>query len=53
MNINAERSETWRAELRSAMKAKERTEIPRVHMPELDAEYRSHTRTEEVNLGLT
>src|SRR5665647_2202891 len=53
MNINAERSETWRAELRSSMKAKERTEIPRVHMPELDAEYRSHTRTEEVNLGLT
>ena len=53
MIINAERSETWRAELRNSMKAKERTEIPRVHMPELDAEYRSHSRLEEVNLGLT
>jgi glutamate synthase (NADPH/NADH) small chain len=48
-----ERAQTWRAELRSSMKAKERTDIPRVHMPELDAEYRSHNRVEEVNLGLT
>ena len=34
------------------MKPKERTAIPRVQMPELDAEYRSHSRREEVNLGL-
>ena len=47
-----ERAQPWRADLRSAMKAKERTDIPRVHMPELDAEYRSHNRVEEVNLGL-
>ena len=35
------------------MKAKERTAIPRVEMNELDAEYRSHSRKEEVNRGLT
>ena len=34
------------------MKPKERTLIPRVHMNELDPEYRSHSRKEEVNLGL-
>ncbi len=47
------RNSQWRKDLRSSLKAKERTEIPRVIMPELDAEYRSHTRTEEVNRGLT
>lgn len=47
------RNSQWRKDLRSSLKAKERTEIPRVTMPELDAEYRSHTRTEEVNRGLT
>ncbi|MDR2285959.1 MAG: NADPH-dependent glutamate synthase [Prevotellaceae bacterium] len=46
------RSETWRIELRSMIKAKERTDIPRVHMPELDPGIRSRN-TEEVNLGLT
>lgn len=35
------------------MKPKERTAIPRVEMNELDAEYRSHSRKEEVNQGLT
>jgi len=39
--------------LRNAIKAKDRTNIERVHMPELDAEYRSHSRLEEVNLGIT
>lgn len=34
------------------MKPKERTAIPRVKMNELDPEYRSHSRKEEVNLGL-
>lgn len=50
--IQARRSEPWREELRKSIKAKERGDIPRVHMPELDPEYRSHTLTEEVNLGL-
>lgn len=48
-----DRNSQWRKDLRSSLKAKERTTIPRVIMPELDAEYRSHTRTEEVNRGLT
>lgn len=51
--IQARRSEGWRDELRKSMKAKERGEITRVHMPELDPEYRSHSLREEVNLGLT
>jgi len=53
MESNEERAQQWRVDLRSAMKPKERTDIPRVHMPELDAEYRSHNRVEEVNLGLS
>ena len=51
--IAARRSEPWREELRKSKKNKERTDIPRVKMNELDPEYRSHTRLEEVNLGLT
>ncbi len=51
--IAARRSEPWREELRKSMKNKERTDIPRVHMNELDAVYRSRVRNEEVNLGLT
>lgn len=47
------RNATWREELRKAMKPKERTAIPRVKMAELDPVYRSHTRLEEVNQGLT
>ncbi len=46
------RNAAWRVELRKSMKPKERTAIPRVKMPELDPEYRSHSRREEVNLGL-
>ena len=46
------RNAPWRVELRKSMKPKERTAIPRVVMPELDPEYRSHSRREEVNLGL-
>lgn len=41
----------WREELRKSMKAKERTDLPRVHMNEQDAEIRSHNNI-EVNLGL-
>lgn len=50
--IAARRAEPWREVLRKSKKNKERTDIPRVEMNELDAEYRSHTRLEEVNLGL-
>jgi glutamate synthase (NADPH/NADH) small chain len=52
LNLTEERAQAWRAELRASMKAKERTDIPRVHMPELDPNIRSHNN-EEVNLGLT
>jgi glutamate synthase (NADPH) small chain len=53
MNLTEERAQEWRIKLRNSMKAKERTDIPRVHMPELDAEFRSHSQKDEVNLGLT
>ena len=48
-----DRDAEWRKELRANLKAKERTQIPRVSMPELDAEYRAKIRDEEVNIGLT
>ena len=48
-----DRDADWRKELRSAMKPKERAQIERVTMPELDPAYRATTRTEEVNCGLT
>ncbi len=48
-----DRSAAWRDELRKSMKAKERTQIERVKMPELDPVYRATTRTEEVNKGLS
>lgn len=48
-----DRNAGWRKELRASMKAKERTTIERVKMPELDPLYRATTRTEEVNIGLT
>ncbi len=48
-----ERTQSWRVELRNSMKPKDRMEIPRVIMPELNPEYRCHTMKEEVNLGLT
>ena len=47
-----DRNAAWREELRKSMKPKERVAIPRVKMNELDPEYRSHSRKEEVNLGL-
>ena len=47
-----DRNAPWREALRKQMKPKERTAIPRVRMNELDPEYRSHSRKEEVNLGL-
>lgn len=48
-----DRNAPWREELRKSMKAKERTAIKRVVMPELDPVYRATTRLEEVNKGLT
>ena len=50
--IAEQRSQEWRDTLRKSMKAKERTDIPRVHMNELDPDYRRHNK-EEVNQGLT
>ncbi|MGN1263081.1 MAG: sulfide/dihydroorotate dehydrogenase-like FAD/NAD-binding protein, partial [Prevotella sp.] len=47
------RDTTWRKELRSSLRAKERTTIPLVIIPELDPVYRSTSRAEEVNIGLT
>lgn len=51
--IQARRNEPWREELRKTIKAKERGDRPRVHMPELDPDYRSHSLKDEVNLGLS
>ncbi len=48
-----DRDAEWRKALRASMKPKERTQIERVKMPELDPVYRATTRTEEVNIGLT
>lgn len=48
-----DRNAPWRENLRKVLKPKERTAIPRVKMNELEPEYRSHTRLEEVNQGLT
>ncbi|MDO5447141.1 MAG: bifunctional dihydroorotate dehydrogenase B NAD binding subunit/NADPH-dependent glutamate synthase [Prevotellaceae bacterium] len=48
-----DRNADWRKELRASMKAKDRTAMNRVVMPELAPEYRATTRTEEVNTGLT
>lgn len=48
-----DRNAVWRKELRAAAKPKERAAIERVVMPELEPGYRSTTRKEEVNKGLT
>lgn len=48
-----DRNAEWRQEIRKSMKAKERTAIKRIIMPELDPVYRATTRTEEVNIGLS
>lgn len=51
-SIAARRAEPWREELRKSKKAKERTDLVRVKMNELDPNYRNKNN-EEVNLGLT
>ena len=50
--INIERKEEWRAELRRSIRAKERGNIDRVHMIEREPEVRNKI-FEEVNLGYT
>lgn len=50
--IALRRAEPWREALRKTKKSKERTDISRVRMNELNADYRSGNH-EEVNLGLT
>jgi glutamate synthase (NADPH) small chain len=50
--LKAEREQEWRAEIRSAMKNKERTSLTRVHMNEVDAVERTQSNI-EVNTGLT
>jgi glutamate synthase (NADPH/NADH) small chain len=50
--IQEGRNLAWREELRKSMKTKERTDIPRVHMNELEPRYRARVQ-EEVNRGLT
>lgn len=47
------RDAAWREELRQSVSARQRTDIPRVVMPELPTEYRITSLTEEVNQGLT
>ena len=42
--LSAQRAEKWREELRRSRKAKERTDIPRVKMKELDPAYRITNR---------
>ena len=53
LEILTDRKAEWREELRKSMKGKDRSEIERVKMPELDPVYRATTRTEEVNTGLS
>lgn len=52
INTDASRDAQWRADLRNALTAKERTAIPRAKMPMLDADYRVNCN-EEVNQGLS
>jgi len=49
--LKEERNKEWRVELRKSMKAKERTDKVRVHMPEADPMIRNKN-SEEVNKGL-
>jgi glutamate synthase (NADPH/NADH) small chain len=50
--LKEERSQEWRATLRSKTKNKERMLIPRVKMPELAPEIRVKYQGREVNMGL-
>ena len=50
--LKQEREEAWRISIRSKMKNKERTDLPRVKMHEVDASERVKSNI-EVNTGLT
>ena len=50
---STDRNSEWREALRKSMKPKERTQIERCEMRELDPGYRRHKLREEVNRGLT
>ena len=50
--LKSERQQPWREELRKSMKAKDRTSIQRVKMPEQDPHVRNRNH-KEVNQGLT
>lgn len=53
LEVLTDRNAEWRKALRASMKPKERTQIERAKMPELDSVYRATTLREEVNQGLT
>ncbi|MFV0553579.1 MAG: NADPH-dependent glutamate synthase [Mangrovibacterium sp.] len=53
IDLKAERAEEWRAELRKKIKAKDRTDIERVRMPEMNPEVRAKHMDKEVNVGLS
>ncbi|MDA3930535.1 MAG: NADPH-dependent glutamate synthase [Prolixibacteraceae bacterium] len=51
--LKERRDQEWRAELRNKLKGKERTNLPRVHMPEESPEERVKHQNLEVNTGLS
>jgi glutamate synthase (NADPH/NADH) small chain len=51
-NLKNDREQEWRAALRGKMKNKERTDIKRVKMPEMDPQVRILYQDREVNRGL-
>ncbi len=51
--LKIEREKEWRVELRNKTKNKERTDIPRVKMPEMDPKERIKYQDREVNQGLS
>jgi glutamate synthase (NADPH/NADH) small chain len=50
--LKAERSQEWRAELRTSLKTRERVQLERLSMPEQEPDVRNRNFL-EVNLGLT
>ena len=50
--LQAERAQLWREELRKTIKNKERTDLIRVKMPEVDAKIRSRTYDNVVLIAL-
>lgn len=52
-SIKTNRLQDWRAALRKELSNKERLQLPRVSMPELDANERVKHQDKEVNIGLS